>query len=206
MPPHVLSDAERDQVLSEATLITGQTRLNQYWLKAINQDGRRWAFDLSQVTERNWWSYTMIPPGPGHPRSTVAVGTEAGVAIFDLETGLRTRVLAGPSGPVVSVVPSPDGRWLAASSLDQTIMIYPLAGCDTRPGLAPRFEGGPTAHQRAVARVEPRGCAAGMGLVPGDVVTRAAVARGTQVTYLTTTPRSSPSSRDGSTSCRPIPS
>ena len=151
----------------------------------MNQDGRRWAFDLNRVTERNWWSYTMIPPGPGHPRPTVAVGTEAGVVIYDLETGRRTRVFTGQSGPVVSVVPSPDGRWLATSSLDQSIMIYPLAGCDTRPGL------GATFRRRAdgawaVARVEPRGFAAGMGLAPGDVVTRAAVARGTEVTYYDT--------------------
>lgn len=163
--------------------------INRYRLEAVNQDGRRWTFDLNRDTERNWWSYTMIPQSPaqGHPRATVAIGTEAGVAIFDLETGRRTRVFTGQSGPVVSVVPSPDGRWLATGSLDQTIMIYPLAGCDTRPGLGATFRRRPDGAW-AVAEVEPRGFAAGMGLVPGDVVTRAAFARGAEPPTVFDTP------------------
>ena len=88
----------------------------------------------SEYRSGHWWSYTFVPPGPGHPRPTVAVGCEAGVVVFDLETGRRTRLFAGHSSPVVSVVPSPDGRWLASSSIDQTIMLYPLAGCDTTAG------------------------------------------------------------------------
>ena len=75
----------------------------------------------------------MIPPGPSTLRPGVAVGCESGVVVYDLETGRRTRMFAGHSGPVVSLVPSPDGRWLGSSSLDQTIMIYPLAGCDSDP-------------------------------------------------------------------------
>ena len=55
-------------------------------------------------------------------------------------------------------------------------MIYPLAGCDTRPGL------GATFSQRAdrawqVAEVEPKGFVAGMGLLPGDVITWAGIAQ-----------------------------
>ena len=118
-----------------------QGNIQTFVLEAVNQDGRRWRFELNRDTERNWWSYTMVPPAekPGHPRATVAVGCETGVIFFDLETGARTRFFAGHSSPVVSVVPSPDGRWLASSSEDQTIMIYPLAGCDTRPGLGASF-------------------------------------------------------------------
>ena len=66
----------------------------------------------------------MIPPGPGHQRPTVAIGCESGVVVYDLETGRRTRVFAGHSSPVVALAPSPDGRWLASSSLDQTIKLY----------------------------------------------------------------------------------
>lgn len=149
-----------------------------YRLEAVNQDGRRWRCDLSPETERNWWSYTMIPPGPGHARPVVAVGCESGVVLYDLETGRRTRMFAGHSGPVVAVVPSPDGRWLGSSSLDQTIMIYPLAGCDIRPGFGARFQQRQTDRAWIVSSVEGRGFADGMGLRPGDVVVRAGITAG----------------------------
>ena len=77
------------------------------------------------------------PAGP--PAATVAIGTESGVAVFDFETGTRTRVYAGHSSPVVSLAPSPDGRWLASGSMDQTVLLYPLDGCDTRAPLGATF-------------------------------------------------------------------
>ena len=119
MPPNQLRGAIRS--LNGWTL-TGS--ILNYRLEAVNQDGRRWSFDLNRATERLWWSYTMIPPGPGHQRPTVAIGCESGVVVYDLETGRRTRVFAGHSSPVVALAPSPDGRWLASSSLDQTIKLY----------------------------------------------------------------------------------
>lgn len=178
----------RDQLRRAITSLSGwslQGNIQTYVLEAVNQDGRRWRFELNRDTERNWWSSTMVPAGPGHPRATVAVGCETGVIFCDLETGARTRFFAGHGSPVVSVVPSPDGRWLASSSQDQTIMIYPLAGCDTRPGLGAAFS------QRAdrawqVDQVEPRGFVAAMGLLPGDVITWAGIARGTGHTDYTT--------------------
>ena len=149
-----------------------------YRLEAVNQDGRRWQCDLSPETERNWWSYTMIPPGPGHARPVVAVGCESGVVLYDLETGRRTRMFAGHSSPVVAVVPSPDGRWLGSSSLDQTIMLYPLAGCDIRPGFGATFQQRQPDRAWIISSVERRGFADGMGLRPGDVVLRAGIAEG----------------------------
>jgi WD40 repeat protein len=148
-----------------------------YRLEAVHQDGRRWAFDLSPETERNWWSHTMIPPGPKHPRPTVAVGCESGVVVYDLETGRRTRVFAGHSSPVVSVVPSPDGRWLASSSLDQTMLLYSLDGCDTRPAFGATFQRRPD-QVWVVTRVEPRSFAAAMGLIAGDLILKAGIALG----------------------------
>ena len=141
----------RNQLRRAITSLSGwslQGNIQTYVLEAVNQNGRRWQFELNRDTERNWWSSTMVPAGPGHPRATVAVGCETGVIFCDLDTGVRTRFFAGHGSPVVSVVPSPDGRWLASSSEDQTIMIYPLAGCDTRPGLVPRLASVPTGPGR----------------------------------------------------------
>ena len=92
-----------------------------------------------------------------------------GLGIFDLETGGRTRVYAGHSSPVVSLSPSRDGRWLASSSLDQTVLLYPLDGCDTRPPLGSGFRLRPEGTY-AVESVERQSFAAAMGLLPADVL------------------------------------
>jgi WD40 repeat protein len=146
--------------------------LLNFRIEAVHRDGRSWQQDLDSMTERNRWSVTIIPPGQGHARPTVAVGCESGIVIYDLETGRRTRFFAGHGSAVVSLVPSPDGHWLASSSLDQTIMLYPLADCDVRPGLGASFQQRPDGAW-VIARVEPRGFAAGMGLRSGDVIVRA---------------------------------
>ncbi|QEH33812.1 WD domain, G-beta repeat [Aquisphaera giovannonii] len=150
--------------------------LGRFVLEAVNRDGRTSRLLLNPATERNWWCSTMVPPGPGHPRPTVAVGCEGGVAVFDLATGERTRFFAAHSSPVVSVVPSPDGKWLASSSVDQTIQLYPLEGCDVRPALGAVFVPRPDGTW-TVSEVQPRGFAAGFGLKPGDVVTRIGIER-----------------------------
>jgi WD40 repeat protein len=146
--------------------------VNMYLLEAVNADGRRWRIDLDPIREGLWWSHTFIPPGPGHPRATVAVGCATGVVVFDLETGRRTRMFAGHTSPVVSIVPSPDGHWLASSSIDQTILLYSLAGCDQRPGLGAKFQRQPDGSW-TVAEVAPKGFAEAMGLMVGDVVVEA---------------------------------
>ena len=146
-------------------------------MEAVNANGRRTPFVIDPVAERQWWSSTFVPPGPGHPRPTVAIGTESGVAVFDLETGQRTRIFAGHSAPVVSLAPSPDGRWLASGSQDQTVMLYPLDGCDTRPALGAVFRQRPDGSW-TVAEVKLASAAAAMGLKAGDVVLEVGTGKG----------------------------
>ncbi len=84
---------------------------------------------------------------------------------------------AGHSSPVVSLAPSPDGRWLASGSMDQTVMFYPLDGCDAQAPLgftyAPRRDG-----VLGILSVEPRSFAAAMGLFPGDVLVQVGIGWG----------------------------
>jgi len=157
--------------------------IRDFRLEAVHRDGRRWRLDISPETERNWWSYTMIAPGPGHAQPVLAVGCESGIILYNLESQRRTRVFAGHSSPVVALAPSPDGRWLASSSLDQTIQIYPLAGSDIRPDLGATFLQRP-GQTWIVTQVKPHGFAEGMGLRAGDRILKAGIALGQQqVTY-----------------------
>lgn len=150
-----------------------RSSLNPYRLEVVNVDGRSWAVALNRAREGNWWSYTIVPGNADrlHPRGTVAVGTEAGIVVFDLETGRRTRFFVGHSAPVTALAPSPDGRWLASGSVDQTIKIYPLIGCDTMPGFGATFRQDADSSW-VIDTVEPRGFAAAMGLLAGDRVVK----------------------------------
>ncbi|MGP0064271.1 MAG: WD40 repeat domain-containing protein [Isosphaeraceae bacterium] len=144
-------------------------------LEAVQANGQTRAFAVDRRQERHAWSWTFIPGTKDHPHLSVAIGTESGVAVFNVDTGARTRVYAGHSSPVVSLAPSPDGRWMASSSLDQTILLYPLAGCDERAPLGAEFRPGP-AGAWTVAAVEPRSFAAAMGLLPADVLVQVGIA------------------------------
>ncbi len=127
---------------------------------------------LSPSTDRRWSSYTFIPPdrASGHEKLTVAVGCEGGhVLIHSLPDGARTRVLAGHVDAVYAMAPSPDGRWLATASADQTIRLWSLAGCDTRAPLGAVFERDAQGNW-IVNRVSTRGFADQMGLKVNDRV------------------------------------
>lgn len=118
--------------------------------------------------EGRWWSHTFLPPGPGHDRGAVAVACKYGVVVHRLEDGVRTRFLDGHSGSVYCLAPSPDGKWLATGSEDQTVRLWALAGCD---GLAPL---GAEFDRRdgsvVVKGITPRGFAEASGLEVGDVI------------------------------------
>ena len=143
-----------------------------FQLVLTGPQNRRIVIALDPQKDRRWWCYSFLPPGPGHPRPTFAVGCEGGVAIHSLETGQRTRYLAGHGGPVYALAPSPDGRFLVTGSADQTAAVGPLAGCDTLPPLGATFQRR-TDGRRTVATTQRLGFADRMGLNAGDVVERA---------------------------------
>ncbi|MEJ7636739.1 MAG: WD40 repeat domain-containing protein, partial [Singulisphaera sp.] len=138
-------------------------------LDVLDARKKGYRIELDPKLDRRWWSYSFLPPGPGHPRPSVAIGCEAGVAIYGLDDGRRTRLFAGHHGPVYALAPSPDGRWLVTGSSDQTARFWRLAGSDTLASLGTRIA--PEAGRRGkVAQVEPRGFAEAMGLRVGDLV------------------------------------
>jgi WD40 repeat protein len=179
-----LPDGVITQLPGEWTLRRGPDPLV---IQAVHANGQVRSFTIDQSLERHAWSWTLIPGSAGHQRATVAVGTESGVAVFDLETGTRTRVYAGHSSPVVSLAPSRDGRWLASSSLDQTVLLYLLEGCDTRPTLGARIGPRPDGTVRVDA-VEPKSFAAAMGLRPADVLVQIGMGSGKDQTRYFNTP------------------
>ena len=139
-------------------------------LDVLDAQKKGFRIELDPMLDRRWWSYSFLPPGPGHPRPSVAIGCEAGVAIYGLD-GRRTRLFAGHNGPVYALAPSPDGRWLVTGSSDQTARFWRLAGSDTLASLGASFA--PEAGRRGkVTKVEPRGFAEAMGLRVGDLVER----------------------------------
>ena len=158
------------------TLQRGNSPLD---LVAVHTNGQSRTFTIDRRLERNAWSYTIIPIAKDHPHPAVAIGTESGVAVFNLDTGARTHFYAGHSSPVVSLAPSGDARWLASSSFDQTILLYRLEGCDERSPLGAEFHTSPDGVW-TVASVVPRSFAAGMGMTPGDILVQIGIAGGAE--------------------------
>ena len=88
---------------------------------------------------------------------------------------MRTRVFDGHSAAVYAVAPSPDLRWLATGSADQTVRLWTLAGCDTLAPLGAELLRRPDGSV-VVGAVTPWGFADVGDVRTGDVVQMYALA------------------------------
>ena len=149
-----------------------------YRVDFVNARGAGWPGELDPILERRWWSYAIIPPDPaaGHADPVGAVGSETGVALWNLRTGRMTRFFAGHAGPVYALASSPDGRWLVTGSSDQTARLWSLVDCDKPAPFGATFDRNP-AGAWVVRDVAPGGFADGIGLKPGHVVEKFFVGR-----------------------------
>ena len=127
---------------------------------------------LTRYNDGRWWSYSFLPPSKyaGHTRWMVAVGCEYGVVLYriDPEGLTRVRFFASHNGPVSALAPSPDGRWLATASLDQTIRLCPIAGCDQPVQIGAEFR--QDRDRLVVTKVVLRSFADDIGLEVGDSI------------------------------------
>ena len=147
------------------------TPRDEHTLELAHPDGRRRTLRLDPRIDGRWWSWSFVPPGPNHPSPTLAVGHVLGISIFRLDSGARVRLFTGHGGPVYGLAPSPDGRWLASGSSDQTIRLWRLAGSDTISPLGATFGPAPGADGLLEVRtIAPRGFAEAMDLRKGDLV------------------------------------
>lgn len=151
--------------------------VDAYTLVASHQDGqRRWTLALDPLRDRRWWCFSFLPPSATHPLPMLAVGCELGIALYRLDTGERTRFLAGHAAPILGLAPSPDGLWLASCSLDQTIMLWTLDRANELTPLGARFERDAQARW-SVASVERRSFADAMGMQRADRIEIAVIGR-----------------------------
>lgn len=148
---------------------TVTTPVDPFTVDVTNPQGRGFRIKLDANRDGRWWCYSLVPPGPGHLQPVVAIGCQAGVAIHELQTGGRTRMLAGHAGPVLALAPSPDGRWLATGSADQTIRLWSLKGCEARPMMGAAFDKAADGTTATVSRVDRFSFAEAMGLKVGDI-------------------------------------
>jgi WD40 repeat protein len=148
-------------------------------LNAVSAEGPRVPISMDRNEDLGWTSFSLLPPNPEvrHPSLAVAVGTRGGsIVIHRLPDGQKTRVFMGHAGAVHGLAPSADGRWLVSASADQTVRLWSLAGCDTRPPLGVTWDRN-AQGVFTVKDVAPRGFAQEMGLQPGDRIDQCTLSR-----------------------------
>jgi WD40 repeat protein len=125
---------------SDATIVTHTGLLNPVAAVAFSRDGATLAaargrgdVELRDSSTRKQLPHSPLPPhigwdsglsfGPGHQLATG--GTDANLRLWDTTTGTPTAAPLARSDTITSVAISPDGRLVASTTLDGTMLLSP---------------------------------------------------------------------------------
>ncbi len=144
----------------------------------VSKDGQQTAFQIFADRQGQYDNVFCFLPSPAQGPQALAVGTNVSAGIFiyllDKNTARLTRYFRDHSGDITTLDVTPDGKYLASGSLDQTVKLWSLEGL-FRPapfnpawGASFAIQGG----RVVVADVLESGVAYARGLRKGDQITR----------------------------------
>lgn len=79
-----------------------------------------------QIKDKNWEQGEKITAYSWTPQGDIVIGTPFRLSVYDT-TGRRLANFVGHMGEITGVAVAPNGQYVASSSADQTVRIWPLA-------------------------------------------------------------------------------